>query len=799
MAFNDTKNEPIINSGFITSSRGLPPNEAFGELFKGLGNTMNNYLQSKDTETRTNISLDAQSMVEDEATKATPPAVTESVQGIKDLQNAKAQGMSESEYQTRLMARIKEARTKVPKGYWDVLDSAVASAQGTSTADQLRRARLAEQEALSRKMEANMDSESKAFNTYYGQNEESIMSQQGLDLYERLFKKKFGLDTANLRELQVVVGAVKGHEADLVKAKAAAEIDEKNAFKATATQVWSATNKLMSEANPIFKDFQQRFNTAASDNAITDEERAALMPIWSNFRSDIVRKITMQLSAVDDPNVIKLGKEQRANLLSDLNTRLDSWEEMFKSPTAQSLKLLTDSISLRHAVSENKLLKAPYVEMYVTAQKMGWKKEDLDDILKGTQSQFGNKNAYDDLQKGLSDALTLGIITNQTTLGQGLKDMGEDATKETKVALINKHMEILAKPTATPDQVTQIGEAIFNEDLDTVLEDFARKDNRVALFEKFMNPAVAERLMKSDAAEKFATWANKQMRVIGAEAGDLILDAQKTSEIAKLSFDGKQFRLDPISPRGLVATTDLGALWEQYKLKDATRAVYNMNKYLRLMDPVWKKEFGEGYDAGSIMVNIMGQDVNKTVKSGSLLSNMLETVGQHLTGPEGPLGEDTMDKAKKNLPPDGSNMQPSDDHSEAPSMTGRSLVSYANEGATRNLDLTNELEGKISTAVSTVLGDGYTAQVFSGGQPKKGTSKKRTGSIRHDEGKAADVYIIGPNGKRVTDTKVLDKLKEYWLKNDMGSVGTYMRGAGMHLDEWTKEELLAGMGQTWKY
>jgi uncharacterized protein YcbK (DUF882 family) len=113
--------------------------------------------------------------------------------------------------------------------------------------------------------------------------------------------------------------------------------------------------------------------------------------------------------------------------------------------------------------------------------------------------------------------------------------------------------------------------------------------------------------------------------------------------------------------------------------------------------------------------------------------------------------------------------------------------------------LTNELENKISTAVSTVFGPGYSVQVFSGGQPKKGTSGRRTGSIRHDQGKAADVYIVGPDGKRVTDTGTLDKLKQYWLANDMGSVGTYMRGAGIHLDEWTKEELLAGMGQSWRY
>jgi uncharacterized protein YcbK (DUF882 family) len=113
--------------------------------------------------------------------------------------------------------------------------------------------------------------------------------------------------------------------------------------------------------------------------------------------------------------------------------------------------------------------------------------------------------------------------------------------------------------------------------------------------------------------------------------------------------------------------------------------------------------------------------------------------------------------------------------------------------------LTNTLESKIASAVTDVFGEGYTVQVFSGGQPKKGSGGKRTGSIRHDEGKAADVYIVDPDGKRVTDPEVLDNLKNYWRQNKLGSIGTYMNGGGIHLDEWTEDQLLAGMGTSWSY
>lgn len=125
-------------------------------------------------------------------------------------------------------------------------------------------------------------------------------------------------------------------------------------------------------------------------------------------------------------------------------------------------------------------------------------------------------------------------------------------------------------------------------------------------------------------------------------------------------------------------------------------------------------------------------------------------------------------------------------------------IRYANAGAKRNLPVTPSLEAKLVSAVSATFGPGYTVEVFSGGQ-QKGTSRGLTGTRRHTGGRAADIYVVGPNGKRVTDAGRLMLLRNYWLANGYGSAGHFMKGMGLHLDEFTKDKLRSGEALSWSY
>lgn len=64
-------------------------------------------------------------------------------------------------------------------------------------------------------------------------------------------------------------------------------------------------------------------------------------------------------------------------------------------------------------------------------------------------------------------------------------------------------------------------------------------------------------------------------------------------------------------------------------------------------------------------------------------------------------------------------------------------IRYANQGATRNLPL----DPKLVQALAFLPELGLSAEVFSGGQPAKGSGGARVGSVRHDHGAAADVFF----------------------------------------------------------
>lgn len=133
---------------------------------------------------------------------------------------------------------------------------------------------------------------------------------------------------------------------------------------------------------------------------------------------------------------------------------------------------------------------------------------------------------------------------------------------------------------------------------------------------------------------------------------------------------------------------------------------------------------------------------------------------------------------------------------------GVAEVVYKNQHATRDRPVTPFLEVTLAAAVGAVYGPGYRAEIYSGGQARKGTSSKRTGSIRHDDygegGRALDAWIIDTAGKRLTGPE-LGRLGQYWLAKGYGGCGLEMSWGGIHLDEWSKPPPGGGMYWTYAY
>ena len=113
-------------------------------------------------------------------------------------------------------------------------------------------------------------------------------------------------------------------------------------------------------------------------------------------------------------------------------------------------------------------------------------------------------------------------------------------------------------------------------------------------------------------------------------------------------------------------------------------------------------------------------------------------------------------------------------------------VRMANSRATRNKALDSRLMSVLQQAAEA---SGVDVVVFSGGQDQKGRGRRRTGSIRHDNGLAADVWIYSDGQRLPTDrqhpivAKFIATCVAFGAKG-IGAGPGYMNGVGIHVDLW---------------
>lgn len=123
-------------------------------------------------------------------------------------------------------------------------------------------------------------------------------------------------------------------------------------------------------------------------------------------------------------------------------------------------------------------------------------------------------------------------------------------------------------------------------------------------------------------------------------------------------------------------------------------------------------------------------------------------------------------------------------------------IVYTNQQAIRNKKCTPHLEALFEKALVAVYGKGVTGRIYSGGQDAKGKGTRRTGSVRHDNGKAMDAHIFDASGNQIVGIE-LAKLGQYWIAMGYGSCGLEMAGGGIHLDQWTTPP--SGGALSWTY
>lgn len=123
---------------------------------------------------------------------------------------------------------------------------------------------------------------------------------------------------------------------------------------------------------------------------------------------------------------------------------------------------------------------------------------------------------------------------------------------------------------------------------------------------------------------------------------------------------------------------------------------------------------------------------------------------------------------------------------EAPASAsaGTDWLKYNNSGAVRNQPISQNLQ----SALSFLPEMGISMEVFSGGQPGKGTSDARVGSTRHDHGNAADVFFY-KDGRKLDwanprDLPIFEEIVRRGREAGISGFGAgegYMQPGSMHI------------------
>lgn len=799
MAFNKSDNQPVIQSGFISSSRGTDTNRAFGELFEGVGRTLTNGLNAYDDATRTNIEMEANAGVNELAEADTPPAVKSGVETINNLKNARDQGAyTEEQFQTRLLQKVKQIKSKTPQGYHSVVDAAWSSALGTSSANRLRSERIAEIKAA----EGNVTKEEKTRTDFFDKYNQVLASQQGQKLYKDLTGKDFDFTTAGINEMRYVVARIEGEKYDREQELAQANLDNRKTKSAVTGWMIGEMNKGLSEANPLFKEFNERFKKARDAGSpggdiITDEERIELLPKWQNYRTQFSAGLKASMYSPDAADAIKkMSSADLKDVFAISEDMLNSYEEILKSPTPAILKLLEDDIGVKLKRAETDLLKNPAVAKYTQMLKSGIPKEVIEDVLSKKKKNSTGDTYKDSLDDQIGTAIIQDLILGETTLNKALEDGAkEGATPQALLNTVEDAMKTIANDKLDPSVAAVMANSMFAPDSQDILEKYA-KENPLKMFDTLVRPDIWAKLKGTDAEKRFVDFAEHQFVILGQKTGSALIDAKATMEYGSIRFDGKRFLLDESSLVKQVAesTKDRSLVgmiasmpyigYEKYKLEAARKHVFTMNKLISTMEPIWADLGIPQEQMAARILAAIGGDINSVESKGNIFSQTIKGLKDFIMNPKDVPNDETQGgTAPPKVAPQ--NVDPRQ-KSEAPSMTGRSLVDASRAQDMDDVEVSEEYgpgrPGRPSATIrdlakAAAADTGMSRIRFTSGKGNTiSASGKKRGqkSTMHSTGNALDVAGFASDEEKF-------QFIENAVANGANGVGVYSNGS-VHID-----------------
>ena len=640
MAFNP-EIQPVINTGQISSSRGVDTNDAFGVLFSGIGKSATNFLQAQATVDKTNLSLG----IQDQVAEAGKEAVAQ-VQAPPDLQGdlAELQKLAAASGQRRdigtllLMKKaaiIKKATDQHPE-YRDMIPDWVNSAMGADP-----NAQLAEHlDQLAKNADANASDQQKYWRQFARDNMGDIKNAVQAGLLPDIDYSNGAFDSTKVFD---VVSNMKMAESQQKMLDAKAHIDNFSANQAAS----SAVSGMLTQMTAIQLNgklpssdesgYQKTLREALKDDGfVSGKERGLVMAAWSSSRQEGLLKVQQMLNQYTN-----LTPEQYAFNMKKATDFFDAQEKFLTDPNLGVFNLQDQIMKTQMTDVQFKMLQDPEVGPPLM-QALSLKQAGLSD---GYLNSLATERTGIHLVKALDKWITKGQISLQKDQEkEKAVGLSPDQVRQNTRAKLDAINDVLSGRAGDVDIATLAKSLYGNKDTVEAIDDLSR-DNPLPMFNKLFNPEITKKLAGSPAFKDYYTAADRQFILFAKPLADT--EKQEISDVGTYTvhYDeaSSTFSIGPGDPYGelknIFTIGNYGGAGKQH--------IDELNAYVQTMKPIVEAANLKMKDY--LAVKLQAPEFNTLRRQGGIIDKMLNSIlgGEGSNDLGGSAGKDTLETPQK--------------------------------------------------------------------------------------------------------------------------------------------------------
>jgi hypothetical protein len=512
-----------VQTSDYTGRRPGPVDTSFGDLFKGLGDAVQNYTSMEDQLIKDDISLTAHDEVDATArgilqdtgaADATPSEILRSAEGVEKLKSAYDNGaFSEMYFTSQLDSTARRLKNRYP-GYRDQIDAVIGSAAGSSMANQRRK--LINQEL---KAQASAEDEERKFWRNWAKQEApglvrnfgtadpfEIAQSRGMSLQEVM--DTVSKDTAYREDLTFQQNTLKPMQTDKIK-----QVASKSAQTFIRDNV-----RLTILGSGKEGDTQEVLADIMADGEVSGKEASYLettvKPRLAQARTELQSYLLQPINENGDSFASLLpDTSDQQDVLAASMAYIDSLERAVNDKDMGALGVHGRMADARVDQKRLEIINGPGGDRLLTLNALD-KMVPIETVLPALQ-QLDEEDAT---IRAISDALKGQTVTGSKSGDDAMRELQQaEAGPQVYNDLVDTWTRVLVSPDASPEAVSNVVESVYGEDSHRMLSKFT-PSSRVAMYGKLTAAPVVDRIYSmgvgSQEARKLREWSYRQFSLI---------------------------------------------------------------------------------------------------------------------------------------------------------------------------------------------------------------------------------------------------------------------------------------------